>query len=737
MNINIIYTDSSSGQVGFESSFPSNINSITLDSVNFLVNHEIDSFSIPEFGIYCSKTNPSANSIGSASLFSGKSSGGHNVQVLWTGTANPNNAIAVLQVSYTTGESGSESSGESGSESGGVPIYLNKQFVKPGEELQVTAYVPYGRMHRSYIVSSVNENKTPSSPFYIYSFININNVYQTHCSITIPSSWEDDSNAKVIIGEEDAVVSSANFKIGEMPFPTAGTLDVSSTSSLNNLYFQWSDIKFQLNNVEAGDETTTISSVYFQCGSNSYQAVFNQENETYDYTINSIEDFGELTYYATVTNSYGASINTESSILNVKEYNKPQIEFLQATRINGTGEIDASGNYIKVDVTPNFFSWTTSGEQSEENILTSIKIFYSDSTQETWYPAKVLNTDDEEFINILNKKFEIQNRLSSEATIYVKVEVKDRISMTSEIVSADLGTCTLFFDNGGENVSIGMFGSKQRALEINPQWKIYHGDNEININYLLSQPIKTVNSYLPPDDISISNYDSYRLIHTSKMVVDCEKIENYTCINAIWCDDDNSKNGLITCTAPINYKKNIKNISGFQYGVSSSAEIAIVTSWYYSNNNYFAASINQQWDTNNPYLFSRSIITYEDDTEEYLYVLLYENASQLSSNQVEVFYYVGENPITPPEFSDTTKWKTNFNDVKPNLSSSSPYLWIYFKFELSGAGEIRTMPKIIYDYNNNEYIRTLLLIKNPTSATTISRSAGHVKFIFLNNSFLT
>jgi len=98
---------------------------------------------------------------------------------------------------------------------------------------------------------------------------------------------------------------------------------------------------------------------------------------------------------------------------------------------------------------------------------------------------------------------------------------------------------------------------------------------------------------------------------------------------------------------------------------------------------------------------------------------------------------VGENPITPPEFSDTTKWKTNFNDVKPNLSSSSPYLWIYFKFELSGAGEIRTMPKIIYDYNNNEYIRTLLLIKNPTSATTISRSAGHVKFIFLNNSFLT
>jgi len=135
--------------------------------------------------------------------------------------------------------------------------------------------------------------------------------------------------------------------------------------------------------------------------------------------------------------------------------------------------------------------------------------------------------------------------------------------MTSEIVSADLGTCTLFFDNGGENVSIGMFGSKQRALEINPQWKIYHGDNEININYLLSQPIKTVNSYLPPDDISISNYDSYRLIHTSKMVVDCEKIENYTCINAIWCDDDNSKNGLITCTAPINYKKNIKNISGF------------------------------------------------------------------------------------------------------------------------------------------------------------------------------
>ena len=473
MNINIIYTNSSSGQVGFESSFPSNINSITLDSVTFLVNHEIDSFSIPEFGIYCSKTNPSANSIGSASMFSGKGRGGYNVQVSWTGTASPNSAIAVLQVSYTIGESGGGSGGSSD-----VPIYLNKQFVKPGEELQVTAYVPYGFMKKSYIISNMNKNKTPSSPFYIYSFINVNDIQQTHCSVTIPSSWEDDPDAKVIIGEEDdAIVSSANFKIGEMPFPTAGSLNVSSTSSLNNLYFQWSDIKFQLSNVNAGDEIATISSVYFQCGSNSYQAIFNQENETYDYTINSIEDFGELTYYATITNSYGASINTETSVLNVKEYNKPQIEFLQAIRINNTDEIDSGGNYIKVDVTPSFFSWATSEGQSEENTLTSIKIFYSDNSQEIWYPAKVLNTNDEEFINVLNKKFEIQNGLSSKATIYVKVQVKDRISMTSEIVSADLGTCTLFFDNGGENVSIGMFGTKRKALEINDDWNIYHGDN--------------------------------------------------------------------------------------------------------------------------------------------------------------------------------------------------------------------------------------------------------------------
>ncbi len=469
MNINIIYTNSSSGQVGIEGQFPSNISSITLNSVAFLGNNQIDSFSIPAFGIYCSKINPSANSIGSASAFSGKT-GGQNVQVSWTGTADPNSAIAVLQVSYTTGESGGGGGGDSN-----ISIFLNKQFVKPGEELQVTAYVPYGYMKNSYIVSNVNENKTPSSPLFIYSFINVSGIYQTHCAVTIPSNWDDDPNARVIIGGGDEVVASADFKIGEMPFPTAGALSVSSTGSLNDLYFQWSDIKFQLSNVYAGDQTANISSVYFHCGSNSYQAALN--NGTYEYTINAIEDFGELTYYATITNSYGASINTESGILNIKEYNKPQIEFLQATRINNAGEADAGGNYIKVDVTPDFFSWATGAGQDEENSITSIKIFYSKSNQETWYPAKVLNTDDEEFVDVLNKKFEILNNLSSEATIYVKVEVKDKVSMVSEIVSADLGTCTLFFDNGGSNVSIGMFGNKLNAVEINGDWNIYHGNN--------------------------------------------------------------------------------------------------------------------------------------------------------------------------------------------------------------------------------------------------------------------
>lgn len=68
---------------------------------------------------------------------------------------------------------------------------------------------------------------------------------------------------------------------------------------------------------------------------------------------------------------------------------------------------------------------------------------------------------------------------TDESPYEVRITLFDSLSTTMQTFEVAGASYTMFFAKGGRNVSIGMAGTKDQALEINPAWKIYHGSTDI------------------------------------------------------------------------------------------------------------------------------------------------------------------------------------------------------------------------------------------------------------------
>lgn len=78
---------------------------------------------------------------------------------------------------------------------------------------------------------------------------------------------------------------------------------------------------------------------------------------------------------------------------------------------------------------------------------------------------------------------------TDEMPYQIRIVITDSIASITQYHDVAGSNFTMFFPAGGKNVSIGMAGSRTNALEINPNWKIYHGDKDVTANLSGVTPI--------------------------------------------------------------------------------------------------------------------------------------------------------------------------------------------------------------------------------------------------------
>jgi hypothetical protein len=69
----------------------------------------------------------------------------------------------------------------------------------------------------------------------------------------------------------------------------------------------------------------------------------------------------------------------------------------------------------------------------------------------------------------------------------VRVTVKDGLNNeASRTATIYVPSYTLYFPNGGQNVSIGKVGVRDKAVEMPADWNIWQGDNKLNFSAMKS-----------------------------------------------------------------------------------------------------------------------------------------------------------------------------------------------------------------------------------------------------------
>ena len=301
----------------------------------------------------------------------------------------------------------------------------------------------------------------------------------TNVSYTIPKSWPTgtanvwletyiDAGHTQRVGEE-----AYSFSITVDPasvVPTAGTLTVelvqpSTVPSSWGVYVKgYSAAKLTLNGCSPGNGSS-YKNILLSCGS---QQQSTQNGTTF--TTSALTETGAVTCKAKITNTYGNAASATDQTITVYDYFSPIFASVIAYRCTSNGTPSDSGAYISVTASVNIAS------VNSKNKLVTLQAQFAPVGSETWSTAQTIGNGSATVIG---------GSISGTSGYQVQVTAIDGLQNQSGTYSRTTVTAltsehVIFCMDGGLNVSIGMQGTRQRAVQINGDWDIYHGSTKLN-----------------------------------------------------------------------------------------------------------------------------------------------------------------------------------------------------------------------------------------------------------------
>lgn len=210
----------------------------------------------------------------------------------------------------------------------------------------------------------------------------------------------------------------------------------------------------------------TITDIYFRCGEQS------RHDTAASFTTGTITEFGSLTCEGIITNSYGNQTSAPSSQIYVHQYFTPSFGQIIARRVKGQNDATPTslGTYLSVSV-PVVVA-TVNGN----NRLESLTAQFKHQTEAVWSEPVIIIPGETNIIG--------DGNLTLEGTYEVRIVAVDTLQEFLGTQSVQTGTVdnnesVFHVKNGGLNVSFGMEGARDNAIEINPQWDLYFGSTNM------------------------------------------------------------------------------------------------------------------------------------------------------------------------------------------------------------------------------------------------------------------
>lgn len=207
----------------------------------------------------------------------------------------------------------------------------------------------------------------------------------------------------------------------------------------------------------AGYQGSTISSYTISGGATGTQS-------SNVFTISTIYSSGSITYTVKVTDSRGRTATASTSI-SVVAYSAPAFSATDAFRCVAAGTASDTGTYISAKATGTFSS------VSSKNSMT-LKVQYALSTSGAYSTAVTLTNGTASIIG--NGSIDINYSFK------VKFTLSDQFNTIEKVLNVGTAAFTVFFRQGGNGVAIGKVSERANAVEINPDWDIYHGSTKLN-----------------------------------------------------------------------------------------------------------------------------------------------------------------------------------------------------------------------------------------------------------------
>ena len=298
------------------------------------------------------------------------------------------------------------------------------------------------------------------------------NIGDSSVSYTIPLSWLTNI-PNATSGTATVAVTTYSYAGSELgtdtysftitaPSTAVPTISLVATRIDNSVPSSWgiyvqgqSGIKITA--TAAGYQGSTVASYTISGGATGTQT-------SNVFTISKIYTSGTVTYTVKVTDSRGRTATASVSI-SVVAYSAPAFSATDAFRCVAAGTASDTGTYISAKATGTYAS------VSNKNSMT-LKVQYALSTSGAYSTAVTLTSGTASIIG--NGSIDINYSFK------VKFTLSDAFNTIEKVLNVGTAAFTVFFRQGGNGVAIGKVSERANAVEINPDWDIYHGSTKLN-----------------------------------------------------------------------------------------------------------------------------------------------------------------------------------------------------------------------------------------------------------------
>ena len=321
-------------------------------------------------------------------------------------------------------------------------------------------------------VSFTNSNLANVYHTVVWSFGSSSNTVTTSAgaastSYTIPLSWVTNIPNATSGSASVAVTTYAtdgtnlgtdtySFTI-TVPSSVVPTLSVAVARIDNTVPTAWAiyvqgKSGVRLTATAAGAQGSTISSYTISGGASATQT-------SNIFTVSTLSASGTVSFTIKVTDSRGRTASVTKSI-SVVAYSAPTFTATQAFRCTSGGTSSETGTYASVKASGTYSS------VSSKNTCT-LQAQYGLSTSSAYSTATTLTNNTAAVIG--------GGTIDINASYKIRFTLTDAFTTVEKIVNLGTAAYTVFFRQGGNGVAFGKVSEHENAVEINPDWGLYHG----------------------------------------------------------------------------------------------------------------------------------------------------------------------------------------------------------------------------------------------------------------------